>query len=98
MGDKELEKFRLLWREEIRERNRAGRVTCGERSSKKRRQQSDPGPGDHGDREAVEGSSGRQRAGAADDYFYLAQSLLEGRSSPLRERLEDGRCGGRGGT
>ncbi|XP_048411882.1 F-box/WD repeat-containing protein 8 isoform X3 [Stegostoma tigrinum] len=102
MGDKELEKFRLLWREEIRERNRAGRLTCGERSSKKRRQQ--PGPCDHGDRVAVEGPSGRQRAGAAHDYFHLAQSLLEGRSSPLRERLEDGRCGGlsgvvgRGGT
>ncbi|XP_072443422.1 F-box/WD repeat-containing protein 8 isoform X2 [Chiloscyllium punctatum] len=93
MGDKELEKFRLQWREEIWERNRRGRATCGERSSKKRRQQREPGPGDHGDGEGVvEGPSGRQRA--ADDYFYLAESLLEGRSSPLRERLEDGRCGG----
>ncbi|XP_043571795.1 F-box/WD repeat-containing protein 8 [Chiloscyllium plagiosum] len=92
MGDKELEKFRLHWREEIRERNRRGRATCGERSSKKRRQQREPGPGDHGDGEGVEGPSGRQRA--ADDYFYLAESLLEGRSSPLRERLEGGRCGG----
>ncbi|XP_078410154.1 F-box/WD repeat-containing protein 8 [Cetorhinus maximus] len=123
MGDKDLEKFRRQWREEITERNVSAGVTYGERSSKKRRKRG-PGPGYHGDGERgdpsaprpgyhgdggdpglghedceggskAEGPSGRQQVvpGSA-DYFYLAESLLEGRTSPLRERLEGGRCGG----
>ncbi|XP_072352793.1 F-box/WD repeat-containing protein 8 isoform X2 [Scyliorhinus torazame] len=129
MGDKDLEKFRQHWREEITEHNRAADATCSERSSKKRRKRgpgpschgdgaaADPGPGCQGDGAAadqggpelgrensggapeVEGPSGRQQeAPRGVDYFYLAESLLEGRTSPLRVRLEGGRCGGTRGT
>ncbi|XP_038646910.1 F-box/WD repeat-containing protein 8 isoform X2 [Scyliorhinus canicula] len=144
MGDKDLERFRQHWREEITEQNRAAGPTSSERSSNKRRKRgrgpgpgchgdgvaadpgpgcqgdgaaADPGLGCHGDEAAadpggpelghensgggpeVERPSGRHReAPGGADYFYLAESLLEGRTSPLRERLEGGRCGGTRGT
>ncbi|XP_067911270.1 F-box/WD repeat-containing protein 8 isoform X2 [Heterodontus francisci] len=82
--------------------------TCGERSSKKQRKWG-RGPGYHGDSEAGgepraprpgredgDGSKGERQPMPAGDYFYLAESLLEGRTSPLRDRIESGRCGGSG--
>ncbi|XP_067861800.1 F-box/WD repeat-containing protein 8 isoform X2 [Heptranchias perlo] len=134
MGDKDLEKFRQQWREEITGRNHTNRGNAtgfigDERRSKKRRQRS-PGHGCHGDGEAKDGEARAAGPGREDgdglkcerlgigqglkvgespggseppppaarggDYFYLAESLLEGRTSPLRDRLEGERCRRRG--
>ncbi|XP_072921570.1 F-box/WD repeat-containing protein 8 [Hemitrygon akajei] len=100
MGDKDLEEFRQLWKEEIVGRDstdrgkRTGLIWDG-RSGKRRRCR-DPGPGYHGDKENPE--PGPEQAASHSppppNYFYLAESLLEGRTSPLRDRIRrEGRHG-----
>ncbi|XP_059844286.1 F-box/WD repeat-containing protein 8 isoform X2 [Hypanus sabinus] len=102
MGDKDLEEFRQLWKEEIVGRDSTDRgkrtgLIWDERSGKRRRCR-DPGPGYHGDKENPEPGPEQEQAASHSppppNYFYLAESLLEGRTSPLRDRIRrEGRHG-----
>ncbi|XP_051888185.1 F-box/WD repeat-containing protein 8 [Pristis pectinata] len=112
MGDKDLEEFRQQWKDEISGRGCTAKgkgtgLIWDERSSKRRRY-GGPGPGHHGDEASPRpGHHGDEDPGPGPEqsascsppppnYFYLAESLLEGRTSPLRDRIQREGPHGRG--
>ncbi|XP_078277877.1 F-box/WD repeat-containing protein 8 [Rhinoraja longicauda] len=119
MGDKDLQQFRQQWEEEISGcgcSNRGKDLSWDEWSSKRRRRQEGPGPGCHGDRGSLGLGPGESPGSEPDppaarsppppNYLRVAMSLLEGRTSPLRERIQSagrrragaGKPGGGGGS